>query len=108
MYSKRGVRRPWAVMTAPLTSGGRSDLSIGLLPSDEATLSMKGSSDSPKYSVASRGSSVGRLSTPSRMTPRPSKPSCTALVSTSYTNTGRSMLVLLRRNSTPARCHSDT
>ena len=71
MYLNLGVSSPASAIVAPASSAGRLTNFPG--GGGAARRSKKGKSASPKWCVASRGSSAGRMSTPSIRIPRPSR-----------------------------------
>ena len=71
MYLNLGVSSPASAIVAPASSAGRLRNCPG--GGGAARRSKKGKSASPKWCVASRGSSAGRMSTPSIRIPRPSR-----------------------------------
>ena len=71
MYLNLGVSSPASAIVAPASSAGRLTNCPG--GGGAARRSKKGKSASPKWCVASRGSSAGRMSTPSIRIPRPSR-----------------------------------
>jgi hypothetical protein len=90
MYLNLGVSSPASAIVAPASSAGRLTNCPG--GGGAARRSKKGKSASPKWCVASRGSSAGRMSTPSIRIPRPSR-GCSACD---------------QMQSEAIRCHQDT
>ena len=71
MYLNLGVSSPASAIVAPASSAGRLTNCPG--GGGAAWRFKNGKSASPKWCVASRGSSAGRMSTPSIRIPRPSR-----------------------------------